>query len=152
MRGRRQDLRERARGGAIALLARFVRGRDDATLERRFGSPVLQRALFSGMAHAFEPGAAAGFQGALVYELGRPATGAAPVQWTIEVLDGHASALPGAAPEPKLTVRYQLSDFVRIAAGTLDAVMPLLKNRASFEGDFALAARLPEMFGAPSGR
>jgi hypothetical protein len=28
--------------------------------------------------------------------------------------------------------------------------VPLLEDRASFEGDFALAARLPEMFGAPS--
>jgi hypothetical protein len=149
VRGRPQDLRERARTGAIAVLARLVRDRDDATLERRFGSPVLQRALFSGMAHSFEPGAAAGFQGALVYELARPATGLAPVRWTIEVLGGQAIARPGAAPDPKLTVRYQLSDFVRIAAGTLDAAAPLLQNRASFDGDFALAARLPEMFGAP---
>jgi hypothetical protein len=28
--------------------------------------------------------------------------------------------------------------------------VPLLEGRASFDGDFALAARLLEMFGAPS--
>jgi len=49
-----------------------------------------------------------------------------------------------------LIVRFRLADFVRIAAGKMDPAAPLLENRASFEGDFALAARLPEMFGAPS--
>jgi SCP-2 sterol transfer family len=147
---RRQDLGERARLGAITLLARFVRGRDDAAIERRFGSVVVQRALFGGLARSFDPGAAGGFQGALVYELARPATGAPPVVWTVEVHGGDASARPGPAPDPQLTVRYRLSDFVRIAAGTIDAAVPLLQGRASFDGDLALAASLPEMFGAPS--
>jgi putative sterol carrier protein len=66
------------------------------------------------------------------------------------VLDGHASARPGGSPEPALTVRFNLADFVRIAAGLLDPAAPLLAGRASLQGDFALAARLPEMFGAPS--
>ena len=39
---------------------------------------------------------------------------------------------------------------VRVAAGTIDPAVPLLRDRASFEGDFSLAAKLPEMFGAPS--
>jgi len=139
-----------AREQARKLLARFVDGAGDAVLERRFGSTLAQRALFTGMARSFEPEAAAGFQGALVYELSRPATGSGPVRWTILVQDGHASAQPGGAADPKLTVRYQLSDFLRIAAGTIDPAVPLLEDRASFEGEFALAARLPEMFGAPS--
>jgi alkanesulfonate monooxygenase SsuD/methylene tetrahydromethanopterin reductase-like flavin-dependent oxidoreductase (luciferase family) len=144
--GARRAVRERA----VKTLARLVDGASDAQVERRFGTALAQRTMFTGMARAFEPDAAAGFQGALVYELARPATGAAPTRWTIEILDGHANARPGAAPDPQLTVRFQLADFVRIAAGTIDPATPLLQDRASFEGDFALAARLPEMFGAPS--
>jgi hypothetical protein len=106
--------------------------------------------MFSGMARSFEPDAAGGFQGRIVYELGRPATGADAIHWTVEVLDGLAVARPGAAGDAKLTVRFGLADFVRIAAGTIDPATPLLQDRASFDGDFALAARLPEMFGAPS--
>ena len=121
-----------------------------AELERRFGSGIAQRAMFTGMTRAFEPEAAAGFQGLLVYELARPATGGAPTRWTIEVSDEHATARPGGAPNAALTVRLQLADFVRVAAGTIDPAAPILENRASFEGDFALAARLAEMFGAPS--
>jgi alkanesulfonate monooxygenase SsuD/methylene tetrahydromethanopterin reductase-like flavin-dependent oxidoreductase (luciferase family) len=139
-----------ARHRAIQTLSRLVDGATDQQVERRFGSGVVQRAMFTGMARSFEPDAAAGFQGRLVYELLRPATGAKPTHWTIEVLDGHASALPGAAEDPALTVRFNLADFVRIAAGTIDPAEPLLANRASFEGDFAIAVRLPEMFGAPS--
>ncbi len=142
--------RHAARERVVALLARAVDGASDAQVERRFSSPLIQRAMFTGMAQSFEPEAAGGFQGSLVYELARPEIGEKPTRWTIEVLDGHASARPGAASDPALTVRFNLADFVRIAAGKIDPAQPLLEDRASFEGDFALAVRLPEMFGAPS--
>jgi alkanesulfonate monooxygenase SsuD/methylene tetrahydromethanopterin reductase-like flavin-dependent oxidoreductase (luciferase family) len=143
--------RRAARARGLQLLARIVDGASDAELERRFGSALAQRAMFTGMARSFEPDAAAGFQGRLVYELARPATGAPLTRWTIEVSDGRAAVVSGDdVADPALTVRFQLADFVRVAAGKLDPAAPLLENRASFEGDFALAARLPEMFGAPS--
>jgi hypothetical protein len=146
----RSHVRHMTRLRGTELLARIVRSASEAQIERRFGSLLAQRALFGGMARAFEPDAAAGFRGRLVYELERPATGAPPTRWTIEILDGHATARPGGSDGAELTVRFQLADFVRIAAGTIDPAVPLLEDRASFEGDFALAARLPEMFGAPS--
>ena len=136
--------------GVPRLLARFVAGASDAQLEHRFGSAIAQRLLFEGMARAFQPDAAEGFRGDLVYELTRPATGGSPLRWTLQVLDGRAAARLGAAADPKLTLRFQLSDFMRMIAGTIDPAAPLLENRATFEGDLALAARLPEMFGAPS--
>ena len=145
-----QQARGGARQGAIKALAAMVRGASDEQLERRFGSGIVQRGLFAGMARSFDPGAAGGFQGDLVYELARPATGQEPVRWTVAISDGHASARPGETSDPKLKLRLQLADFVRVAAGLVDPAMPLLEGRASFEGDFALVAKLPEMFGAPS--
>ncbi len=145
-----EGARQSARDQATRLLAWIVADAGDAQVERRFGSTIAQRTLFTGMTRAFDPDAAAGFQGSIVYELSRPATKAAPVSWTVQVLNGHASARPGGDAHAKLTLRFTLSDFVRIAAGTIDPAVPLLEDRASFEGDFALAARLPEMFGAPS--
>jgi putative sterol carrier protein len=48
-----------------------------------------------------------------------------------------------------LTVRIDLVDFVRIAAG--DSPMPaFLDGRIDLEGDLALARRMAEMFGGPS--
>jgi alkanesulfonate monooxygenase SsuD/methylene tetrahydromethanopterin reductase-like flavin-dependent oxidoreductase (luciferase family) len=142
--------RQTVRDQAVSLLARLVGDASDAQVERRFGSAIAQRAMFGGMVRAFAPEAAAGFQGAIVYELTRPATGAEPISWTIEILDGRAGAHPGPRADPALMLRFQLADFVRIAAGTIDPAVPLLGDRASVEGDFSLAARLPEMFGAPS--
>jgi alkanesulfonate monooxygenase SsuD/methylene tetrahydromethanopterin reductase-like flavin-dependent oxidoreductase (luciferase family) len=139
-----------ARRRVVELLGRLVDGAGDSEVERRFGSAIVQRAIFTGMARSFDPEAAAGFKGRVVYELARPATGAHLTRWTIEVMDGRATARPGGAADAALTLRFDLADFVRVAAGTLDAATPLLEDRASFEGDFALAARLPEMFGAPS--
>jgi alkanesulfonate monooxygenase SsuD/methylene tetrahydromethanopterin reductase-like flavin-dependent oxidoreductase (luciferase family) len=142
--------RRAARERSVELLGWLVKGASDAQVERRFGSSLVQRTMFSAMARSFEPDAAAGFRGRLVYELTRDATRAQPTHWTIEVMDGQAAARPGRAADAALTVRFGLADFVRIAAGKLDPALPLLEKRASFEGDFGLAARLPEMFGAPS--
>jgi alkanesulfonate monooxygenase SsuD/methylene tetrahydromethanopterin reductase-like flavin-dependent oxidoreductase (luciferase family) len=139
-----------ARRGATQVLARLVDGASDEQVERRFSRPLAQRALFAAMARGFDPDKAAGFEGRLVYELARPATEQPPARWTIRVHSGHATAYQGADNGAQLTIRFTLADFVRIAAGTIDPAEPLLANRASFEGDFALAARLPEMFGAPS--
>jgi alkanesulfonate monooxygenase SsuD/methylene tetrahydromethanopterin reductase-like flavin-dependent oxidoreductase (luciferase family) len=144
------ETRRTARDGALKLLARAVTGASDKQVERRFGSAVAQRAVFGAVARSFQPEAAGGFQGALVYELSRPATGQEPLRWTVEVADGRATARPGAAVRPELTLRFMLADFIRIAAGNLDPGAVLLQDRASIEGDFGLAARLPEMFGAPS--
>jgi hypothetical protein len=133
----------------VLLLRTLVRGAGDARLERRFGSKAVQWAMFRAMAASFDPRAADGFQGRLVYDLQRPETGRPPTRWTVEVLNGRAAARPGSAGDPVLTVRYRLADFVRVAAGLIDPAVPMLHDRASFEGDFGLAARLPEMFRAP---
>jgi hypothetical protein len=142
MRGRRRQ------AAARKLLARFITGADDAKLERRFGSPRIQRVMFRAMAAGFDPAAAAGFEGTISYELQRPATGAPPARWTIDVSGHRARARPGATEDAALTLRLALADFVRIAAGTVDPAIPVLQGRASFRGDFGLAVRLPEMFGA----
>jgi putative sterol carrier protein len=82
------------------------------------------------------------------YELRRPATGASPLRWTIEISGRRARARPGAGDESAVKLRLSLADFIRIGAGTLDPAIPVLQGRASFRGDFGLAVRLPEMFGA----
>jgi hypothetical protein len=144
-----ERLRLEARRGAVRVLARLVDGASDEQLERRFSASLAQRALFTAMARSYSADVEPGFEGRLVYVLERPATGRPPARWTIHVHDGRATAYEGGDSRPRLTVRFRLSDFVRIAAGELDAVQPLLANRASFDGDFGLAAKLPEMFGAP---
>jgi hypothetical protein len=142
----RAHARERVQGA----LARYVRGADDAQLERRFGSPRVQRALFGAMARAFEPELSGGFQGRIVYELqSSGANGAAPDRWTIEVRDARAVARAGAEPDPAVLLRMPVADFARILAGTQQPMVAILEGRAEVEGDAALLRRLGEMFGGP---
>jgi putative sterol carrier protein len=133
-----------ARRGATKILARLVEHATDAQLEKWFGSRAAQRALFTAMAWAVDVQAAAGFQGAVVYEL---ATATETAVWTLEVASRRAAVRRGAAVSPALTLRLRLADFMRVIAGTIDPVQPLLEGRAHIEGDLAVAARLPEMFG-----
>jgi putative sterol carrier protein len=140
----RASLRDRGQ----AVLARFVGGRDDAELERRFGSPWVQRAMFGAMARAFVPEAAAGFEGRIAYELGR--RDAPPDRWTIEIRDGRASAHAGNGHEPEVLLRMPVADFARLAAGTADPLVAFLEGRAEVEGNLDVARRLQEMFGGPS--
>ena len=135
----------------LRLLARIVASWSDAKLERRFGSRTGQRAVFRGMARSFVPAAADGFAGELEYELTRPVTGAPPLRWTLEIASGRAVARPGAAANPRLRISMQLADFMRVATAAADPVVLVLSGRASVRGDFGLAARLPEMFGARAG-
>ena len=121
-------------------------------IERRFGSPRALRAIFGGMARQFEPDAADGFEGCLVYELTRAATGQDPAIWTIEVSGRRARARPGPCPEASLTLRLRLVDFMRIAAGELDPAIPMLQGRGNVHGSLELAIRVPEMFGETRAR
>ena len=132
----------------LRALARVVASWSDPKLERRFGSRIGQQALFRGMARSYVPAAAAGFAGELEYELTRPTTGAPPIRWTIAVDPGRALARPGAADSPRLKLSMSLADFMRVATAAADPVALVLSGRASVRGDFGLAARLPEMFGA----
>ena len=129
---------------------RAVRGADERQLERRFGPAPVQRLLFAGMVAMFTPDAVPGFEGDLVYELTRPATGGTATTWTIEVRAGGAAVRRGGSEHAKLRMRFAVPDFVRIGTGELDPATPLLSGRATIKGDLSLATRLPEMFGARS--
>jgi hypothetical protein len=139
------------RGGQAAL-ARMVRGRSDAEVERRFGRRVTQQAIFGAMARAYVPEVSAGFEGEIVYEL-RHVTDRdrAPDRWTLRVDDGKASAIAGAnGSRPALVLRMDLPDFARILGGELHPAAAMMQGKIEMEGDFRVAARLGEMFGGPS--
>jgi alkanesulfonate monooxygenase SsuD/methylene tetrahydromethanopterin reductase-like flavin-dependent oxidoreductase (luciferase family) len=136
------------RGGQEAI-ARLVRGASDAQLERRFGSDIAQRAIFSGMARQFEPKFAFGFEGDIAYELGHHGNGKPPSRWTVRVKDGAASVVPGIEGEPAITFKLSVPDFARLIAEEVDPQELLFAGRFGVEGDLALATRIPEMFGGP---
>jgi alkanesulfonate monooxygenase SsuD/methylene tetrahydromethanopterin reductase-like flavin-dependent oxidoreductase (luciferase family) len=148
-----RDAQRRLQRQGQAALALVVRGASDQQLERRFGNRLAQRALFTGMARQFDPRFAFGFEGDIVYELRREVDGRAPREpdrWTVRVHDKRAAAVPGGSPDAALTLRFNLPDFMRLAADEIKIQELLFNGRFDMEGDLQLAQRVPEMFGAPS--
>jgi alkanesulfonate monooxygenase SsuD/methylene tetrahydromethanopterin reductase-like flavin-dependent oxidoreductase (luciferase family) len=135
----------RARAAVESAFAAFVRGRSDEQLDRLMGSGPGLRVLFKGMENAFVPAAARGFSGEILYDLrasgGRRA-------WTVSVEGSQAVAEQRVADAPAVTLRASVPVFVRIAAGELDPTRAMLEGQMEIEGDFAVAGRLGEMFGA----
>jgi putative sterol carrier protein len=141
-------LRRSARRGGRQAFRAFVRRASDPRLERTAGSDVGLRLLFAAMARAYEPGAAQGFAGEIQYDLTR-ADGRI-VHWIVNVDRDGATARAGRAAAPALTLAMGVPDFLRIAAGELDAGRALLTGRLDLAGDFSLAQRLAQMFGRPA--
>ena len=136
-----------------AMIVRAVRGKSDAEIEARFGARVVQQALFSALARGFNPKYAFGFAGDIEYELVRRTNGHASTAadlWTLRVDPSGASARMSAGEDPALKIRMPLADFVRMLAGEVPPLEPVLEGRATMQGDLNLSSRLTEMFGGPS--
>jgi alkanesulfonate monooxygenase SsuD/methylene tetrahydromethanopterin reductase-like flavin-dependent oxidoreductase (luciferase family)/predicted lipid carrier protein YhbT len=143
------DLRHRLRALGQRAMSRLVRGASDEQLERRFGSDLAQRAIFTGMARQFEPKFAHGFEGDIAYELSHHGNGKPPSRWTVRVRDGAASVVVGIDGSPAITFKLSVPDFARLVAEEVDPQELLFAGRFGIEGDLGLATRVPEMFGAP---
>ncbi|MFB4318978.1 LLM class flavin-dependent oxidoreductase [Actinomadura sp. 21ATH] len=148
-RHRRRPLDEARAAGQRRVrqgLYRLVGDRPDAQLERRFGVGA-QRLFFAGMARAYDPDAAAGFEGELEFQLSRPGM---VHYWTIEVRNARARARTGRARKPALTVSTGSADFLRTLSGRTNPAVLLMDGRLKLGGDVELAPKLSEMFGGPS--
>ncbi len=130
-----------------AALGAFVRRADDRQLERTLGSEPGLRLIFAGMTRRFRPDRAGDFEGDVQYEL-TPTSGA-PRSWVVSIGHGRASARPGRAAAPRVTIGMDMADFARLVARELDPGRALLEGRLRLQGDVMAASRLGEMFGEP---
>jgi alkanesulfonate monooxygenase SsuD/methylene tetrahydromethanopterin reductase-like flavin-dependent oxidoreductase (luciferase family) len=142
----RRTARTSLRGRGQAGMRRVMGRASDPRLEQIFGSSQAQRALFGMMTRQFDPGKAAGFDGAIVFDLGMADGTRQP--WSIEVHDGHAGVRQGRSPGAALTVTVPLADFVRVLTAAGSFYPLILNGRMTMDGDLALANRMAEMFGA----
>ncbi len=141
----RPGLRRNAESRGRAAFAAWVKRSDDQRLERTVGSNRGLRVLFGVLQASLAPERAADFTGELCCELRTAAGDVRP--WTLLIASGRVEARPGVGVDPRLTVKLSVADFVRIAAGELDAGSALMTGRMDLQGDFSLAMRLGELLG-----
>jgi class 3 adenylate cyclase/tetratricopeptide (TPR) repeat protein len=136
-----------------ATIAKLFGDASDEELERRFGSPLAQRAMLTAVARSFQPRLSFGFEGEIAYELThstRPGGSGESDWWTIRIEGGKAVARKRQAEAPAVTVHISVPVFVRLTCGEDNPVAAMLEERLMAEGDLMLGARLTEMFGAVS--
>jgi putative sterol carrier protein len=139
--------KQRVQELAQAALALFVRGRSDRQLERTIGSAPVMRVLFKGMERSFVPERAELFKGEIQYELNGASEGR---NWVIRIENGKAVTFPGHSTDPAVTFKMSIPTFARIAAGELHPAKAMFEGQLEVEGDFEVAARMPDMFGQQS--
>lgn len=144
----RERAAETAQDAMQAGLAKIVRDAPDARLHRLFDRTGAQRVIFQAMARGFDPRYAHGFTGDIGYEL-RDRHGRSQ-WWTVRVAADRAAARPGRPVEPLVTISASVPDFMRVAAGTVNQIQYVLRNRVIVDGDMDVALRMADMFGARS--
>jgi alkanesulfonate monooxygenase SsuD/methylene tetrahydromethanopterin reductase-like flavin-dependent oxidoreductase (luciferase family) len=135
-----ESARERTRLG----LRRWVERVGEDRVERIFGAPAVQRALFGMIARQYDPRVGGDFAGEFGYEL--TTSDGRVHRWTITVRDGKARARAGRAGEPVVVMRAPVTDFVRSLAGE-QQLQSVLEGRTRIEGDMTMAYRMTAMFG-----
>jgi alkanesulfonate monooxygenase SsuD/methylene tetrahydromethanopterin reductase-like flavin-dependent oxidoreductase (luciferase family) len=135
--------RDRARLG----LRRWVERVGEGRVERVFGTPAVQRALFAMIARQYDPRIGGGFAGEFGYELST--SDGRVLRWTIAVGGGRAQARAGLPADPAVVLRAPVADFVRSLTGE-QQLRSLLEGRTRIDGDMGLAYRMTEMFGGRS--
>jgi len=142
------SMASRVQRAGEAAFAALVRGRSDEQIDRILGNDAALRMLFKAMESSFNPNAAAGWKGAVQYELRSERRGVQ--RWAVVVHGDHAHVERGAADSPAVTIRTSVPVFMRVAAGEVNPAKAIMEGEMDLQGDLGVAARLGEMFGQES--
>jgi putative sterol carrier protein len=102
--------------------------------------------VFARMQEAFNP-AKAGSQSADVqYELGTPD---GPRSYVMHVADGAASVERGSSGTPKVTLKMDLVDFLKLITGKLSGMQAYMTGKLKASGDLFFAQTYQSWFNQP---
>lgn len=116
----------------------------DGLLERTAGSRAGMRLFFVGMRSRYRPDRAKGFRGEIEFAF---STSRGVEHWTVDCGDRAATIERRRSADPAVKVRVRFIDFLRIAAGDLDAGQAMARGRLGFQGDFGVATQIGAIFG-----
>jgi putative sterol carrier protein len=94
------------------------------------------------MGSAFIPEKAAGIDATIQFRL----TGAQAADWVVTIADGKCTVEQGIAPAPKLTVRADSANLIKIFSGQMDGMQAFMQGKLKVTGDMSLAMKLMGLF------
>jgi putative sterol carrier protein len=94
------------------------------------------------MPGAFLPEKAQGLDAAIQFNF----TGQEPGDWFAVIKDGKCEVSRGTTPAPRMTLKANSEDYVKIFTGELDGMQAFMQGKIKLTGDLNLAMKLMQMF------
>jgi putative sterol carrier protein len=104
--------------------------------------PLTVEQLMEKMPGAFLPEKAQGVDAAIQFNF----TGQEPGDWYAVIKDGKCEVSRGTYPSPRMTLKANSEDYVKIFTGELDGMQAFMQGKIKLTGDLNLAMKLMQMF------
>ncbi len=133
-----------------AQLAELVKGLSDEELQKQvseLGEDEVLKNIFAGMQDAFQPEKAQGVNSTLQYDVD---TSGGTKQWTVKIENGTCTTSEGPAPDPRLTLKVGLVDFIRLIFGQADGTQLFMSGKLKLQGDMMFAMQMQGFFDRPA--
>ena len=133
-----------------AQLAELVKGLSDEELQKQvadLGEDEVLKNIFAGMQDAFLPEKAKGVSSTIQYDVD---TSDGTKQWSVKIEDGACVTSEGPAPDPRLTLKLGLVDFIRLILGQADGTQLFMSGKLKLQGDMMFAMQMQGFFERPA--
>ena len=133
-----------------AQLAELVKGLSDEELQKQvsdLGEDEVLKNIFAGMQQAFLPDKAQGVNATLQYDI---ETTGGTKQWSVKIENGACETSEGPAPDPRLTLKVALVDFIRLILGQADGTQLFMSGKLKLQGDMMFAMQMQTFFDRPA--
>jgi putative sterol carrier protein len=133
-----------------AQLAELVKGLSDDELKKQIsdlGEEEVLKNIFQGMQDAFLAEKAQGVNSTIQYDID---TDGGTKTWTVKFENGTCATSEGPAPDPRLTLKVGLVDFVRLILGQADGTQLFMSGKMKLQGDMMFAMQMQGFFDRPA--
>jgi putative sterol carrier protein len=122
------------------MMEAFSPKKKDAPAEAGGGLTV--KAVFDGMAGAFQADKASGVDVVFQYDISGPSGGS----WTVTIKDGTCEVTEGSHSSPTTTLKMGDEDFVKMISGELNAMNAYTSGKLKIEGDVMKSQLIEKLF------
>ena len=133
-----------------AQLAELIKGLSDEELKKQIadlGEDEVLKNIFQGMQEAFKPEKAQGVNSTIQYDV---ETDAGTKTWSVKFEDGTCVTSEGPATDPRLTLKVDLVDFIRLIFGQADGTQLFMSGKMKLQGDMMFAMQMQGFFDRPA--
>ena len=133
-----------------AQMAELIKGLSDDELKEQIsnlGEDEVLKNIFEGMQEAFKADKAQGVNSTIQYDIDTPG---GTKQWNVKIENGTCTTAQGAAPDPRLTLKLDLVDFVRLIFNQADGTQLFMSGKMKLQGDMMFAMQMQGFFDRPA--